>query len=381
MTVSRTLDDPGGHAPSPGARKVEDGEAQGRLAGPGTREQQTGAAEWVARSPAPGYRVPVSGAAPARSQAPEFYIVGHHKCGTTALYKMLRRHPQIYMPDLKEPRFFATDDRQRFQPRRAGPLPSTLAQYLALFDPARPGQLCGEASPSYLFSRAAATEIAAVRPDARIVAILREPASFLYSLHLQFVQSHVETVKDMRRALALEATRRRGRRIPRRSPRPQDLLYAEHVRYVEQLERYHAVFAPEQVLVLIYDDFRAENEATVRRVLRFLGVDDTAPIAVQDANPTVRVRSQSLDELVHAVSVGRGPLSRSAKSALKTLAPRPVRRQALASVRRRVVLGAPRPPQESFMRELRCRFKGEVVALSDYLERDLVTLWGYDRID
>ncbi len=43
-------------------------------------------------------------------------------------------------------------------------------------------------------------------------------------------------------------------------------MYSEHVRYVEQLRRYHAVFPAEQVLVLIYDDFRADNEATLRRV-------------------------------------------------------------------------------------------------------------------
>ena len=33
------------------------------------------------------------------------------------------------------------------------------------------------------------------------------------------------------------------------------------------------------------------------------------------------------------------------------------------------------------MLELRRRFEAEVHALSDYLGRDLVTLWGYDRID
>jgi hypothetical protein len=294
---------------------------------------------------------------------------------------MLRRHPQIFMPELKEPRYFATDMRQRFQPRRSGPLPETLEEYLALFAAAAPGQLVGDASPSYLVSHVAAREIAAVRGDARIIAILREPASFLRSLHLQFVQSHVETVKDLRKALALEAARRQGRRIPRRSPRPKDLQYADHVRYVEQLRRFHAVFGPEQVLVLIYDDFRADNEATVRTVLRFLGVDETVPVAVQDANPTVRLRSQRLDELVHAVSVGHGPLSRTAKAGLKALAPRPLRRQALSAVRRHVVLSRPQSPPEELMRELRLRFRGEVVALSEYLGRDLVTLWGYDHLD
>ncbi len=70
----------------------------------------------------------------------------------------------------------------------------------------------------------------------------------------------MESVKDFRTAVALEGERREGRRIPRRSHRPQLLQYSEHVRYVEQLRRYHEVFASEQVLVLIYDDFRADND-------------------------------------------------------------------------------------------------------------------------
>ena len=49
-----------------------------------------------------------------------------------------------------------------------------------------------------------------MQPDARIIAILREPASFLRSLHLQLLQNHVETEKDLRKALALEAARRQG---------------------------------------------------------------------------------------------------------------------------------------------------------------------------
>ncbi len=66
-------------------------------------------------------------------EVPDFFIVGHAKCGTTALYEMLRGHPQIFMPELKEPAYFATDLRRRFQPRSAGPLPETLTDYLALF--------------------------------------------------------------------------------------------------------------------------------------------------------------------------------------------------------------------------------------------------------
>ena len=316
----------------------------------------------------------------ASGRVPEFFIVGHPKCGTTALYEMLRRHPAIFMPDFKEPWFFASDMRPRFQPPRAGPAPTTIEEYTALFAGAREGQRVGEASSSYLWSRTAAEAIAEVQPDARIVAILREPASFLRSLHLQLLQTHVESVKDFRTAVSLEGERRAGRQIPRRSHRPQLLQYSEHVRYVEQLRRYHEVFGSEAVLVLIYDDFRRDNVATAQRVLELLDVSDAEPLRAVEANPSVHMRSQVLDEVVHAVSVGRGPAGRAAQGALKALTPQRLRRGALRLTQRRVVHAAPPAADERFMDELRVRFKGEVVALSEYLGRDLVSVWGYDRI-
>src|SRR5436853_7539002 len=87
-----------------------------------------------------------------RARVPDFFIVGHAKSGTTAMYEMLRSHPQIFLPEEKEPWFFATDMRPRFQPVRAGRRPQTLDEYLVLFEDARPEQCVGEASSSYLWS-------------------------------------------------------------------------------------------------------------------------------------------------------------------------------------------------------------------------------------
>jgi hypothetical protein len=315
-----------------------------------------------------------------RGRLPDFFIAGHHKCGTTALWEMLRGHPQIYMPELKEPKFFAGDVLDRSQ-RRAYGDPQTLEEYMALFAPAATGQLAGEASPLYLWSRTAASEIADVQPEARVIAILREPASFLRSLHLHWVLHHIETEKDFGKAIALENLRRQGHEVPRPSYWPQALLYSDHVRYAEQLRRFHAQFPPEQVLVLIYDDFRRENEATVRRVLRFLEVDDTVTIDVVDANQTkFRVRAMHMDALIRALYTGRGPVWGTVKKGVKTFVPQRARRDAFHALRRRFIWGAPEPPDEVLMLELRRRYKGEVVALSEYLDRDLETLWGYDRI-
>jgi hypothetical protein len=314
------------------------------------------------------------------ARVPDFFMVGQPKCGTTALYEMLRQHPDIYLPDLKEPEFLASDMRRWFQPPSSGPLPSTLEQYLALFANARTDQRAGEASTFYMTSHAAASAIAALNRDARIIALFREPASFLRSLHLQLLENHVEDQRDLRRAIDFETRRRHGRRIPRRCCRPQALHYSEHVQYAAQLARYDAVFPREQMLILIYEEFRDDNAAAVRHVLRFLDVDDSAPIASTKVNATVALRSQRLDELVHRYSVGRDPLSHMVKTGIKAVVPEGTRRRLLKAVQADIVHTAVRPADEGFMEELRRRLKPEVERLSEALGRDLVTLWEYDRV-
>jgi hypothetical protein len=312
---------------------------------------------------------------------PDFFIVGHPKCGTTALYEMLNKHPQIFMP-MKEPRFFSPELRSRSRwiaPSRA---PTNVAAYASLFAGAKPEQRVGEATPMYLRSQGAASRIAQLQPQARIIAILREPASFLRSFHLQCAYNHIETEKDFRKAIGLEEARRRGRKIPRLSQSPQTLLYSDHVRYMEQLRRYHAVFPPEQVLVLIYEDFRRDNEATVRQVLRFLDVDDTLPVELAESEPLPVVRFELLHQAARLTAVlrrnrGEAPIIRTMNRILPS---RPFDGR-LRGAWRRMVYSDPAPPDERFMLELRRRFRGEVEALSAYLGRDLVTLWGYDRLE
>jgi hypothetical protein len=315
---------------------------------------------------------------PPQGRVPDFFIVGHHKSGTTAMYEMLRRHPAIFMPTMKEPEFFGRDRGEQRDPSPTGRArtfgetrPQTYAAYLALFASAEPHQRVGEASPSYLRSPTAAQLIAEVQPEARIIAILREPVSFLHSLHLQMVRNHVQSEWDLEKAIAGEGVVREGERAPH---------YSDRVRYVDQLRRYHEAFSSAQVLVLIYDDFRADNEGTVRAVLRFLDVDDRVPIQALSANPTVAPRSRALDSWTHGLKAGRGPVPRALRTTFKALTPPRARRRAVRRLQRNVVYGSAPPPDERLASELRRRFKPEVQALSDYLDRDLVTLWGYDSI-
>jgi hypothetical protein len=68
------------------------------------------------------------------------------------------------------------------------------------------------------------------------------------------------------------------------------------------------------------------------------------------------------------------------KRTIKRLVPARVRRSLLARERRAQTIEAS-SPDELLMLELRRRFKGDVAALSEYLECDLLTRWGYDDLD
>lgn len=310
-------------------------------------------------------------------------MVGHAKSGTTALYIALRRHPEIFMPlRVKEPWYFASELRLHDtpRPRLHGVTPKTLEQYLSLFEPARADQRAGEASALYLWSRTAAAGIAEVQPAARIIAVLREPVSFLRSLHMQMVQVYLEPEKNLRKAIALEPERRAGRHVPPDTYWPGATLYSDFVRYVEQLKRYAAVFPAEQVLTLIYDDFRRDNPGVVRQVLRFLEVDDTVPVAVREANPSVHVRSRRLHQLAHSLSSGEGTAARVAQGLVGRVAGKAISRSTALAVRNRLLFARPEPEDRELTTELKQRFKPEVEALSEYLGRDLVSLWGYDEL-
>jgi hypothetical protein len=198
---------------------------------------------------------------------------------------------------------------------------------------------------------------------------------------MELLQDHVETEKDFGKAVEREEAKRRAQASADTSVEKGLMYTPERVAYVEQLRRFHAVFPREQVLVLIYDDFRSDNEATLRHVLRTLKVDDTVALEVKDANPTVGVRSARMNELVRSLYMGQGPAARAAKGAIKTVTPQQLRRDGLGAFRRKVLYGKPLPVDEALMLKLRRRSKEEVLALSEYLDRDLVTLWGYDGID
>ncbi len=181
---------------------------------------------------------------------PNFFIAGAPKCGTSALYFYLRQHPNIYMPQRKEPHHFATDLQRPTYVRDRD-------AYLGLFaESGAQHTRLGEASVMYLYSHEAIKNIHAFNPDARILVMFRDPVQMIASLHSQLLYTFEESEPDLGRAWALQSDRAGGHHIPETSLEPTLLQYAAVASFADQLERVWSIFPKEQVKVLFHDDLK-----------------------------------------------------------------------------------------------------------------------------
>lgn len=198
---------------------------------------------------------------------PDFFLAGAPKCGTTALYEYLRSHPRVFLPQLKEPRFFAEDFADFREVR-------DLEEYERLYSKVPDSALAvGDGSPWYLCSLFAIERIRSYNPDARIVLLLRNPLEVLPSLHNQFLFSFKETERDLEKAWRLQDARAKGESLPPAHPAPRMLQYAELLSFGRQYEALLRHFSASKVQVILFDDFRRNTPAAYARVLEFLGLE------------------------------------------------------------------------------------------------------------
>lgn len=198
--------------------------------------------------------------------APDFFVIGAYRSGTTSLYRYLRQHPQIFLPLEKEPNFYAVDGNPDASPVLQSRAITTRVGYDKLYRAAEPGQSRGDISPEYLRNPAAAARIHRDHPDTKLVAILRNPVERAWSdflLHRRDGNEPYDTLGD---ALAEQVERQAG--DDHRAGH-----YVDSGMYHEQLQRYLELFDAKQLLVVLYDDLVADRHAMLVRVFGHIGVD------------------------------------------------------------------------------------------------------------
>lgn len=296
-------------------------------------------------------------------KAPNFFIVGAPKCGTTAMFEYLRVHPDVFMPDFKEPHYFGRDLAFRRHPRV-----TRLEDYLALFSPAENESLRGEASVWYLYSETAAREIKEFCPSAKIIIMLRNPVEMMRSLHSHLLYYGAENITDFVAALDAEARRRFGLDMPDGADLDEQLLYRDLANYAPRVERYLKVFGRDRVHIVLYDDLRSEPIATYQKTLRFLDIDDQFLPRFETVNENKRSRIGFLSSPPYG-------LVRAAKKVL----PQGVRRGLKRSVRRINTVRAPRRSLDpALKRQLQMEFAPAVEGLERLIDSDLQSWKGRD---
>jgi hypothetical protein len=228
---------------------------------------------------------------------PDFLLIGAPKSGTTALHVALDGHPQLSLSSPKEPKYFLTDG-----PPPAGGGPGdakTFAEYVwrredyeNLWSGAEPGQLLGESTTLYLQSFDAQRRIAETVPEAKLIAVLRDPVDRAHS-NWSHLRSHgLEPVADFPRACMLGGRRTEQGWGP-------FWKYLEIGFYGAQLRNLYSLFDREQVLVLLYRELREEPVETLNRVCAFLGVETGVLDRVPSENVTAHVGEGVVNTALH----------------------------------------------------------------------------------
>ena len=306
------------------------------------------------------------------SRIPDLFIIGAPKCGTTSLFEYLKGHPQVFMSAVKEPNYYARDLAldPGGQSLRYG---LDEARYLALFNDAGGAKRAGEGSTRYLYSLDAAQLTKAASPDARIVAMVRNPVDMIRSLYDHKVAAGTEDLPDLAQALAAEDDRHAGRRIPEHS-NPKLATYRDRARFSEQLARWFDVYGRDRVHVIVLEDMIANPASEFRRLLEFLDVDpDWKPASFETHNAAHGSRSRTLQRVVLS-----RPMQWAAWRALPRIigdarARQLVSRFSHSDLRRRKIVRTPLPP--ALRSQLEDDFMPDVKLLSTQLGHDLAALW------
>lgn len=197
------------------------------------------------------------GSSPSAPGLPNFLIIGAARAGTTAVHNYLRPHPDVFLASRKEIHFFD------------GRFDQGLDWYRSHFVGASAARAIGEATPTYLYSAEAPARMARTVPDARLVAILRNPVDRAYS-HYWMNRWQGREKFSFGDAIAAEQ-----RRPDSEEGKVRKFTYLAPGRYLRQLDRVGEHYRREDLLVLLFDDLRDRPDETYGSICRFLQIDDT----------------------------------------------------------------------------------------------------------
>ncbi len=199
------------------------------------------------------------------------------KAGTTTLAGLLASHPDVFIFPDKEVHFF---DRH---------FDRGVDWYREQFGGATTERAVGEATGAYMRKDEVVARMASVVPEAKLLAVLRDPVDRAYS-HYWMLRSKWGIGHTFEELVREEIA---GRRLP---PPLSHARLLDFGRYVPQLESLCAHFPRESLHVLLFEDLTDDRADSYAGVCRFIGVDDAhVPQEAERVwNKTTGLRSERL---------------------------------------------------------------------------------------
>ena len=307
------------------------------------------------------------------------FVAGAPRCGTTAVAKWLRGHPEVCLAKPKETHFFAMQDLRGSGDAELRELVSS--KLVERFFPNRDdASVLIDGSVSYLYAPERLEPALRLWPDARFILCVRNPLQMVPSLHQRNVVNGDESVRDFGRAWSLVAERRRGRSIPRSCLDPRLLDYWEAGFLGKYVQNFLEVIGRERCLVIVFDDLVADPRREYLRALDFLDLPDDGKTIFERHADSMDCRVAWLQRLLqrpprfamHLVDPDDLQNPRFAETASPWL-------QKIIDMRSRIVdwneVPAKRPVvEQATIQEMRAMYARDVTLLSGLLGRDL-THW------
>lgn len=215
----------------------------------------------------------------------DFLVLGTAKAGTTSLYDLLDRHPATCMSQPKETWYFdgeVTDFsietyRERHFPKRAQ------------------GKRLGEVATSYLYCPHVARRIASALPNARLIAVLRDPIARAYSdwwmMHtrgfdpLSFdeaIENNLERL-DKGRDLSSAADWADHLADIRKNGALRYRTYVDYGFYGTQLRRYEDARRDGRLMILQFEKMKRDGLSYLEKVFEFLDLSIPQPDVLLEA--------------------------------------------------------------------------------------------------
>lgn len=202
------------------------------------------------------------------------FIIGAPKAGTTSLANTLGQHPDIFLPHVKEPNHFGRDLRTKYK---------SISDYAALFGGCEGVRYRIDASTNTLRSKSAILEIMRVVPDARFIAILRDPVEAVPSLHGEFRRHFFEPEINFETAWKQQDDRAQGK--------VSGPVYFQFYDYGRQIAALVSLVPRDNLRIFTFSELTQDGQAVLDEIFRFLDLPRVRlDLARDNVNRTYRFR-------------------------------------------------------------------------------------------